>query len=248
MTISVSSKDGLINLSIYYESLNITDSIHWDEVVLLRNEEAVTCFGIISSASIGLVNFKDKTWRPDFQLTKVKFCRSNRQQWNKDTSKFETVPVCQDEAKLYQILCGFGEKSNNAVLSGPIKPWINPMYWELGCETETDIALGERFTKSVYNLVAAKTPYRLTDAQIATAREASNKKYGSGGYSKAEATSDKIAANLAFLKTEFEGIVDFKNVYELAQGIEGLSSLAGDDFDYRVYVRMLQIVGIIAGK
>lgn len=215
--------------------------------MILRNEECVTCYGILSSASVGVTNFKERTWRADSQIATLKFYRSKKQQWDKESSKFTTVSVCMDEAKLYTILAEHGEATEGKVLSGSIKPWINPMYWELGSDSESDIALGERFIKCVLSLTPVE-PKKLKDTDIAAAREQSNKKFGSGGYSKAETTSEKIAANLAFLKAEFSGIIDFRDVRELAQGIEALHPVSDGDFDHRVYVRMLQIIGIVTGK
>ncbi|MGB7708792.1 MAG: hypothetical protein WBL95_04460 [Microcoleus sp.] len=248
MTISASVKDGTISLLVYYESLNNTDSVYFEEMVILRNEECVTCYGVLSSASVGVVNFKERTWRPDSQIVTLKFHRKQKQQWDKDSNKFVTAAVVMDEAKIYSLLMKYGEATEGKVLCGSIKPWINPMYWELGTDSESDIALAERFIKTVFSLTPVEFRKKLKDTDIASAREQANKKFGSGGYSKSENTSEKIAANLAFLRAEFNGIFEFKNVRELAEGIEALPPASVPDFDYRVYVRMLQIIGILAGK
>lgn len=249
MTISASVKDGAVTLTIYYESLFNMDSVYFDEMVILRNEECVTCYGILSSASVGITNFKERTWRVDSQIATLKFYRSKKQQWDKESSKFVTVSVCMDEAKLYAVLAKYGEATEGSVLSGSIKPWINPMYWELGNDSESDIALAERFIKGVLSLSPVESPKKLKDTDIAAAREQSNKKFGPGSYSKAETTSEKIAANLAFLKAEFSGVMEFRSLYELAEQIEACGrDTTAHDFDHAVYVRMLQIIGVITGK
>jgi hypothetical protein len=246
MTISATVKDDNVNLYVYYESLSNTDSVYWKEVALFRNEETITCYGILSSASVGVVNFKEKTWRPDFQIAILKFNRAKRQQWDKDAGKFVTVEVCQDEAKLYAIFSKVEQLFSNQILTGSIKPWINPMYWDLGCEQESEIALAEKIINSTSSLSKAQEPCRLTPSDLSAAREAANKKYGSGGYSKGESTADKTASNLAFLRAQFDGITKFQSIHELAQAIEASSPAGVDaDFDYRVYTRMLHIIGLL---
>jgi hypothetical protein len=243
MTISASLKDGAVNLTIYYDSLMNNDMVYWKEAALFRNEETVTCYGVLSNASVGVVNFKEKAWRPDFQIAILKFNRAKKQQWDKDAGKFVTVEVCQDEAKLYTIFSKVEQLFSSQILTGSIKPWINPMYWELGCEQEPEIALAEKIINSTYCLTKAQEPYRLTPSELSVARETANKKYGFGGYSKGESAAERTASNLAFLRSQFDGIIEFQSVHELAQAIEATSpSGAGDDFDYRVYNRMLKII------
>jgi hypothetical protein len=253
MTINFSTnKDGNNSLYINHESLSSTDSIYWDEAVIFRDVDKITIFGVISSASKGIVCFKEKSWRPDFQECTLKVYAQKKQQWDSPTSKFITVDVCKEEAHLYLVLQEI-QKNNGSdtILKGTLNPWLNPYFWELGTD-ETSVNISAQFVGNLCRLTPHSSPKRLQSEKIEQARGVSNKKTGgSFGYQKGESELERLSIRYEWLHSQFKDLYEYNSLYDLAQQIEAaqngslLTSLGWEQTLCNVTKTLLELIKLV---
>ncbi|HBK21652.1 MAG TPA: hypothetical protein DDZ60_03835 [Planktothrix sp. UBA10369] len=252
MTINFSTnKDGISSLYVNYESLSNSDSIYWDEAVIFRDEDKITIFGIISSASRGVVSYKDRNWRPDFQECTLKIYAKKKSQWDTASSKFITVDVGKEEAHLYLVLLTIQTtNSNNAVLRGPLNPWLNPFFWDLNLSDPASDRIGEQFVKQLHQLTLHPNPSRLSVTQIQP-QEASVKKLGGGGnWAKGETELERLIVRSQYLESQGTLIFDYKSLYDLASQIEAMKNepTTPDILLCRTMDTLLELIKIIMGN
>ena len=105
MAINVSiNKEGNTTLYANPDYCISTDTIHWQELVLKDIDTEVICYGILSAECRGVSSYKEKDWKPAGKKVTYRVYAQEKQQYDKDTSKYITIDVSKDEALLYKTL------------------------------------------------------------------------------------------------------------------------------------------------
>lgn len=218
MAISVSTKkDGSTSLYIN-DTLSSVDKIVWHELVIIASNELITCYGILSNASVGLVNYKNKEWGPE--NSKVSFNvygGKTKEAYNKDAGKYQETLVSRDELQLFSLLKQVSDTHNECHLKGFISPWINPYYYDFA-KDPTDALRAKKIIDDTVSLSPIVGLGILTESEIDTFKASLGavKKYGSGNYSKGETESERLAARLAFFTAQMADACEFKSLYDLS--------------------------------
>jgi hypothetical protein len=218
MSIAVSTnKEGVTALYIN-DSLSSVDSIVWKEVVIIPSDEIITCYGILSADSIGLANYKNKEWIAEGSRASLKVHGSKtKQAWNKEAGKYLDTTVSKDELHLYSLLQQELDRHDECSLKGFISPWVNPYYWEF-CSNPQDAPRAKKINDEIVSLSPVVGSTLLTRDEINTFKAAasSSKKAYSGGYSKGETESERLAARMNFFSTQMSEIFSFTTLYDLS--------------------------------
>lgn len=222
MSISVSiNKEGKATVWGNPEFNTSKDVLHFKEVVLCKTDTEVTCYGILTSASVGVSCTKDKDWKPGGARVSYRVFAKEKQQWDKEASKFVTTKVHDDEALLYKVLSDVcGRFPQQTILTGNIVPWVNPYLWELDARDANNVELIKKLTKQLETLHEAVAPFELTEAEIATALEPATPGNKKGTYTKPETESERLKAREIFFKEQLAELFEYKDVYDLACQIE----------------------------
>jgi hypothetical protein len=224
MTISVSTnKEGATSLYVN-DLLSSVDSIVWHELVIIPGDELITCYGILSGASVGLTNYKNKEWLPEGNKVSLKvYGGKTKQAYNKEAGKYQDTPVTKDELHLYSLLRQELDTHGGCRLKGFISPWVNPYYWEFSVNP-VDAPRAKKINDETVSLSPIVGQGVLTDGEIdafkATVGVA--KKAYSGSYSKGETEADRLAARMSFFATQMGEICEFKGLYDLSNQIVGI--------------------------
>ena len=255
MSISISiNKEGKASVWGNPDFNTSKDVLHFKEVVLVATETEVTCYGVLTSNSVGVGCSKDKDWKPDGAKVTYRVFAKEKQQWDKEAGKFVTAAVHRDENLLHKILSDvcktFPEK---AILTGNITPWINPYFWELDAGDESNLPLLQKLTSQVESLRLAIEPFELSETEIATALETSSYSGKKGGtYAKAETESERLNARLVFFKEQLADLFEFTTLYDLAGQVEASKANSGQispaQMTENSVATTLELLSIIAGN
>lgn len=254
MTISVSTnKDGRTSLYVN-DSLSSVDKIVWNEFVIIASDEAITCYGILSSTSVGLTNYKNKEWLPGGSKASFKVYGSKtKQSYNKDVGKYQDTPVTQDELHLFSLLKRESDTHGDCRLEGFISPWINPYYYDFA-KNPADAGRAKKINDETVWLTPIVKPGILTDDEIETFKStlgATAKKYGSGSYLKGETESERLAARLTFFTTQMAEVCEFKSLYDLSSQLvsirEGSDKLSPDQLTEGTINQTIEFLKLILG-
>ena len=229
MSISVSiNKEGKATVWGNPEFNTSKDVLHFKEVVLGKTDTEVTCYGILTSASVGVSCAKNKDWKPDGARITYRVFAKEKQQWDKETSKFVATKVHDDEALLYKVLSDICDRTfpQQTILTGKITPWVNPMLWELDATDTGNAELIKKLTKQLESLDVATAPFELTEAEIAIALEPTTYGNKKGAYTKSETESERLKARETFFKEQLVDLFEYKDVYDLARQIEAAKAKA----------------------
>lgn len=222
MAISVSTKDNFYSLYVG-DSVVSTDRIVWREVALIPGDEMITCYGVLSEDSLGLVNYKDKTWYPRDKKAVFKVNGSQEKDgWDKEESRFKKVSTPQEEILLYSLLKQAVEQNSQTHFVGHISPWLNPFYWEFLKENPNSDRI-----KKMHETLAFLAPCSqtlLTEKEVSAFAATTGSKFKSYGNTfKGETEAARIKARLDFLTLQMTNATDFKDLYDLASQIVMIS-------------------------
>jgi hypothetical protein len=247
MSISVSTKDSFYALYLG-ESTVANDRIVWQEVALISNDDTITCYGVLSADSLGLVNYKDKAWYPNGKKAVLKVNGSQEKDaWDKEESKFKKIPTPKDELLLYKLLKKAIEQHPQTCFTGHISPWLNPFYWEFLQEDANSL----RAQKMQDDLVCLNpcTQTLLTQSEI-DAFIASMPKAKYGGF-KGETESSRIKARMDFMTLQMADVAQFRDLYDLASQIvmatEGSEHFTATKILELSIAKTLELTAIILG-
>ncbi|MEG4323070.1 MULTISPECIES: hypothetical protein [unclassified Microcoleus] len=254
MSVSVSiNKEGKATIWSNPEFNTSKDVLHFKEVVLCKTDTEVTCYGILTSASVGVSCTKDKDWKPGGARVTYRVFAKEKQQWDKETSKFVVTKVHDDEALLYKVLSDVCDRTfpQQTILTGNIVPWVNPYLWELNATDESNVALIKKLTKQLESLDVATAPFELTEAEIVTALEPPTYGNKKGAYIKPETESERLKARETFFKEQLADLFEYKDVYDLACQIESTKSEAAaippSELTENSVMTTLKLLSIIMG-
>ena len=224
MTINVSiNKEGNTTLYVNTDFIVSTDTIHWQELVLKVTDTEVICFGILSAECRGVSSYKEKDWKPAGKKVTYRVYAQEKQQWDKDTSKYITIDVSKDEALLYKTLSAKAKELDGEILAGNITPWVNPFIYELDTTDSQNAAMIQKLINQLTSLTVHPGPHELTQAEIATAFDSTftSKK---GTYSQPEFESERLQARYNFFRAEIEEMFEFTSLDNLAGQIIAVKS------------------------
>lgn len=224
MAINVSiNKEGQTSLYVNPDFCVSTDTIHWKELVLKATDSEIICFGILSAECRGVSHYKEKDWKPEDKRAIYRVYAKEKQQYDKETSKYITVDVSNDEALLYRMLSAKAKELDGEILVGNITPWVNPFIYELDATDDANTAMLQKLTSQLVSLTKHPNPHELTQSEIASAIDSTftSKK---GTYFKPETESERLLARSNFIHSQLADAFEFTSLYDLAGQIESLKS------------------------
>ncbi|WP_377478897.1 MAG: hypothetical protein P2A85_09140 [Microcoleus anatoxicus] len=234
MSISVSTKDNFYALYLN-ESVVANDRIVWQELVLISNDDTITCYGVLSADSLGLVNYKDKTWYPNGKKAVLKVNGSQEKDaWDKEESKFKKIPTPKDELLLYKLLRKAVEQHPQTHFVGHISPWLNPFYWEF-LEEDANSPRAHKMHDDLVRLSPC-TQTLLTQSEIDVFTASMPKAKSYGGF-KGETESSRIKARMDFLTLQMADVAQFRDLYDLACQIV----MASESSEHLTPIKILEL-------
>lgn len=201
------------------DRVTVHDRIVLSEAFVAYDEEAVSFYGILSSESIGIENFKNKAWTPDGQKVLITFFKNKRNSWNNDSKKFEDKQVEPSENYLYTFAKNVLTKIQGSCVSVVVSPYVNPQFLEDMKTPQPDETLAYWEGKVKNTIIAvAKEQSGLSDTDAQIAKDVlSTSGYGSGkkAYQKLETEADKLEARWEFLRFHLSSAYPINSLYEL---------------------------------
>ncbi|XZN93239.1 MAG: hypothetical protein ACM65M_10620 [Microcoleus sp.] len=248
MSISVSTKDNFYVLY-FGESTVANDRIAWQEVALINNGDTITCYGVLSADSVGLIKYKDKTWYPDGKKAVLKINGSQEKDgWDKEESKFKKVPTPKEELLLYDLLKQIVEQNPQTCFAGHISPWVNPFYWEFLKEDANSPRVHKMREDLVYLCPCTQTLLTHSEIDAFAISVSKTKSYGSF---KSETESNRIKARMDFLTLQMADVAQFRDLYDLATQIvmasEGSERFTATKILELAIAKTLELTAIILG-
>jgi len=253
MAINVSiNKEGNITLYVNTDFIVSTDIICWQELILKDVGTEVICYGILSSECRGVSSYKDKDWKPEGKKVTYRVYSKDKQQWDKDTSKYITVNVSKDEALIYNRLSYKAKEFEGKILTGNITPWVNPFIYELDASDTANLPMIQKLTNQIALLTVHTGPYELTQANLDAMIESTafTKK---GTYSKPETEAERLQARYTFLCSQFEELfTGYDSLADLGTQIsataEGSGSLTSGQLFENSVEKTIELIKIVMGN
>jgi len=220
-------------------------------LALKVTDTEVTCFGILSSECRGVSSYKDKEWKPAGQKATYRVYAKEKQQWDKDTSKYIKVDVSKDEGLLYKVLSDKAKEGDDLIFTGNITPWVNPFIYELDATDDANIVMLKKLTSQLAILAVHPGPHELTQAEIAIALDATSTSK-KGTYSKPETESEHLQARYDFFQAQLADMFEFTSFYDLAGQIvamsDGVEQLSPDRILEKSIEKTLELLKIVMGN
>jgi len=251
MSINVSTnKDGQTSLYANPDFCISTDTIHWKELVLKATDTEVICFGILSAECRGVSSFKDKDWKPEGKKVTYRVYSKEKEQWDKNTSKYIVAAVNKDEALLYKMLSAKAMEFGEKILVGNVTPWVNPFIYELDATDVVNLPMIQKLSNQCVQLDLHPEPHELTQSEINALQESTGTKKGT--YSKSETEAERLQARYTFLCSHFEEVFDDCTSLadlgsQIAAAAENAGQLAPDKLLQNSVEKTIELLKIVMG-